>query len=105
MRWLPELDVLPEDAMQAIRQQEELGAMAESNDNDFGAVGELVQVSTPVAVAEAEPIAVHRFRGRSPMARLRRLSPVELELREASADEASGIMVDEKSDDDTDNEA
>jgi hypothetical protein len=39
------------------------------------------------------------------MARLRRLSPVELELREASADEASGIMVDEKSDDDTDNEA
>ena len=101
-RWLSNLHVFNPQAI-AEPDQSEIEAKA-SIPNDLGAVGELLSLATPIALADADPTAASRFRQRLPLDRLRSLSPTRSESSSArpgsggrdSADGASGVMVEEK---------
>ncbi|KAF2661838.1 hypothetical protein K491DRAFT_586706 [Lophiostoma macrostomum CBS 122681] len=76
---------------------------------DLGAVGELLHLATPVAIADADPTAASRLGGKLPLERLRSLSPTRSEggrpgsgrssKGKMSGDGWSGVMVEEKSED------
>jgi hypothetical protein len=71
---------------------------------DVGAVGELLHLATPVAMADGDPTAASRLGSRLPFERLRSLSPSRSSggrpgSGRTSGDAGSGLMVDEKSED------
>lgn len=71
---------------------------------DPGAVGELLQLTTPIAIADADPTAASRMRDRFTLSRLRSLSPSRSDggkpgSGRTSADGGSGVMIEEKSED------
>ncbi|ORY01338.1 hypothetical protein BCR34DRAFT_546370 [Clohesyomyces aquaticus] len=96
-RWLGRIAVLPQTSTMAPVTQVDLEA-ADISQN-LGAVGELLSLATPVAMADGDPTAASRLRQRLPMERLRSLSPTRSEVRPGSSgsgDGGSGIMVEEK---------
>jgi hypothetical protein len=101
-RWLPELriivaDTLPQSHLPPV--DERLESVA-SLGKDLGAIGELMSIATPVALAEIEPAAASRLQRRVPVERLKSLSPTRSEAsagaRPGSEGVASGVMVDER---------
>ena len=84
----------------------EKGVVMGDSDDDLGAVTELLEFATPVAMAETEPRAVEEMRDREGAGH--RLSPsgVRGRIRSTSAGsrDSSGVMVEEKgtSDDEID---
>lgn len=71
-------------------------------DKDLGAIGELLSIATPVALAELDPTAASRLQGRISIERLRSLSPPAVlgsrsKSRESAASSDGGVMVEEKS--------
>jgi hypothetical protein len=72
-------------------------------EKDLGAIGELLSIATPVALAELDPTTASRLQGRIPIERLRSLSPsaavgIRSKSRESAASsDGGGVMVEEKS--------
>jgi hypothetical protein len=70
-------------------------------DKDLGAIGELLSIATPIAIAELDPTAASRLQSRVPVERLRSLSPPRAESRSRSRESRvssdGGVMVEEKS--------
>jgi hypothetical protein len=102
-RWLDEISVLrvppvlssPFSSSSQERKQH-LG-MNMDMDKDLGAVGELLNVATPVAIAEFDPRAARRLQMRVPVERLRSLSPRGRSGRASSrASSSGGVAVEEK---------
>ncbi|KAF2268443.1 hypothetical protein CC78DRAFT_510193 [Lojkania enalia] len=100
-RWLGNMRVLPKTTAA----QSELD-LESALHHDLGAVGELLSLATPIAVADADPTAASRLQKRLPLDRLRSLSPTRSDDRPESArnsgrksDSGSGVMVEEKEDD------
>ncbi|KAF2240883.1 hypothetical protein BU26DRAFT_470142 [Trematosphaeria pertusa] len=102
-RWLANITVMP----QTTGASSEPDLEAARKEGDVGAVQELVHLATPIALADGDPTAASRLRKRTPLERLRSLSPTRSEgdrpnsavSGRSSADAASGIMVEEKSED------
>jgi hypothetical protein len=72
-----------------------------SEGKELAAVGELLAIATPVAIAELDPTAASQMQKRIPIERLRSLSPTRSDgggsgHRPASSGGHSGIMVEEK---------
>lgn len=89
-RWLAELHSLPNTSAQIPYPQ------------DLGAIGELLAVSTPLALADADPTAASRIGKRVALERLRSLSPTRSDGspgRSGRTSPSSGVMVEEKSED------
>ena len=97
-RWLPELAVMPAVA----HQSHDLASLQNSSVNkDVGAVGELLTIATPVAIAELDPTAASKMQQRIPIERLRSLSPTRSDAGvstrpQSSEGRNSGVMVEEK---------
>ncbi|EUC42545.1 hypothetical protein COCMIDRAFT_103211 [Bipolaris oryzae ATCC 44560] len=112
-RWLDELSVMPlpqhpplTNAPNAAQPNVPPSSDTMSSyplDKDLGAIGELLSIATPVALAELDPTAASRLQGRIPVERLRSLSPpAALGSRSKSRESAAssdggGVMVEEKS--------
>lgn len=102
-RWLPQLRILVADTLpQTHRPVADADARLDSVASlgkDLGAIGELMTIATPVALAEIEPTAASRLQRRIPQARLKSISPTRSD-RSASArpssEAGSGVMVDER---------
>ncbi|KAF3045081.1 Guanine nucleotide exchange factor lte1 [Didymella heteroderae] len=102
-KWLPQLQILvaqtlpqtnkPDDMLND-EQLEEVAVVAK----DLGAIGELMSIATPVALAEIEPTAASRLQRRIPQERLKSLSPTRSDGsgRPSSDGGMSGVMVDER---------
>jgi hypothetical protein len=122
-KWLPSLDMedLSEDQLKTKREAEEAAlALARGEYDNFSAVAKLVLKNAPIALAEGNPIAAKRVetmvggilsterpRSASPAMRtgspaMRNASPAR--STRSSGSEGIGIMVEEKSDDDLDDE-
>ncbi|KAH7118817.1 hypothetical protein B0J11DRAFT_77552 [Dendryphion nanum] len=90
-RWLAELHSMPNTAAEVV------------NPQDFGAIGELLAVSTPLALADADPTAASRIGKRVAVERLRSLSPTTSDGGSGRwggrTSPGSGVMVEEKSED------
>ena len=102
-RWLSNLNV-QRDCVVGLEE----GVVAGGSDDGFGAVTELLEIATPVAMADAEPGAAERLRERERVGR--RLSPPRVSGRirseSSGSRDSSGIMVEEKiATDDESNEA
>lgn len=99
-RWLPELRiVIAETLPQSHKRQDEQLESVASVGKDLGAVGELMSIATPVALAEIEPTAASRLQRRIPAERLKSLSPTRSDggsVRPSSDGGMSGVMVDER---------
>ena len=100
-RWLPELRIAVADTLpQSSSPDEERLESVATIGKDLGAIGELMSIATPVALAEIEPAAASRLQRRIPAARLKSLSPTRSDRsgsgRPSSDGGASGVMVDEK---------
>jgi hypothetical protein len=100
-RWLPELRIAVADALpQSSKPDDERLESVATLGKDLGAIGELMSIATPVALAEIEPAAASRLQRRIPAARLKSLSPTRSDRsgsgRPSSDGGASGVMVDEK---------
>lgn len=101
-RWLSELAVMPSVAdIQALQPPEAMSLKGSVMDTDLGAVGELLSIATPVAIAELDPTAASRLQKRLPIERLRSLSPTRSDdggsnRRPSSDGGMSGVMVEEK---------
>jgi hypothetical protein len=96
-RWLGGLNVLTQKAESQMAADFEAANIS----HDLGAVGELLALATPVALAEGDPTAASRFRQRLPFDRMRSLSPTRSETGRPSSgrtsnDGLSGVMVEEK---------
>jgi Mg2+ and Co2+ transporter CorA len=106
-RWLENIVVLPATAA-ATTSPDLIDSLPLTNDpKHFSAVEELVQVSAPVALAEADPTAASRLRHRLPLDRLRSLSPTRSEggrPKSGGSGKSDGgesaVMVEEKGEDD-----
>lgn len=104
-RWLPELRVvvpttLPQSQRPDHHHHHQLESVA-SLGKDLGAIGELMSIATPIALAEIEPEAASRLQRRIPVGRLKSLSPTRSDRsasggRASSDGGASGVMVDER---------
>ncbi|KAF2787082.1 hypothetical protein K505DRAFT_288572 [Melanomma pulvis-pyrius CBS 109.77] len=97
-RWLGGLTVLPQTA--AAQAQGDLEA-AGGITHELSAVGELLSLATPIALADGDPTAASGFRQRVPFDRLRSLSPTRGEdgrpsSGRTSGDGTSGVMIEEK---------
>jgi hypothetical protein len=101
-RWLANMATMPRpsdaaDTYTTLDVEDALGT-------ELSAVGELLSVATPIAVADADPTAASRLQRRLPLARMRSLSPTRSETgrpgssRTSAGSEgaASGVMVEEK---------
>jgi hypothetical protein len=100
-RWLGELAVtpLPQGPGQTGQAQPTDSFSRQSYsplDKDLGAVGELLSIATPVAIAELDPTAASRMQKRIPIERLRSLSPTRSDRPESRASSDGGVMVEEK---------
>lgn len=102
-RWLGKLSIMP-TTLAAQTTPDLESAML---DQDLGAVGELLHLATPIALADADPTAASKIQQRLPLERLRSLSPTRSDggrpgsrtSGRTSADGGSGVMVEEKSED------
>lgn len=118
-RWLGELAVMPLPQTRPVG-----GGNAPNNNNNndpshpqpspettfsyplnknLGAIGELLSIATPVAVAELDPTTASRLQSRVPVERLRSLSPParaasRSRSRTSHGSSDGGVMVEEKSD-------
>lgn len=106
-RWLGEIRVMPSPAslpapVGTVSPDEIPFGDANSMKGELTAVGELLSIATPVAIAELDPTAASRLQQRLPIERLRSLSPRrsgERERPESSGGSdggMSGVMVEEK---------
>lgn len=100
-RWLPELRIVIADTLpQSQRPDDGRLESVASTGKDLGAIGELMSIATPVALAEIEPTAASRLQRRIPVERLKSLSPTRSDKsgggRPSSDGAASGVMVDER---------
>lgn len=100
-RWLSELTVMPVTADMLETPQHGDDFHGSKLDLDLTAVGELVSIATPVAIAELQPTAASGLQKRIPVERLRSLSPSRSEGassvgRPSSEGGYSGVMVEEK---------
>ncbi|KAF1848280.1 uncharacterized protein K460DRAFT_403573 [Cucurbitaria berberidis CBS 394.84] len=102
-RWLSELAVMPTTVLpQTSQEPGDLASLQNSSMNkELGALGELLSIATPVAIAELDPTAASRLQKRIPIERLRSLSPTRSEAggstgRPSSDGGNSGVMVEEK---------
>ncbi|KAF2134360.1 hypothetical protein P153DRAFT_362127 [Dothidotthia symphoricarpi CBS 119687] len=99
-RWLPELAVMPAPAV--VQQNQQQPSLESVMNTDLGAVGNLLAIATPVAIAEFEPSAAKILQKRMPVERLRSLSPARSEgsgsgkARASSDAGMEGVMVEEK---------
>lgn len=111
-RWLGEIEALPPDFMPntppSVPDQQNIPLTETSPSSlkqPLGAVGELLSIATPVAIAELDPTAASRLQERVPVNRLRSLSPTYSDGgssggrrmsggRRPSSD--AGVMVEEK---------
>ncbi|KAF2478000.1 uncharacterized protein BDR25DRAFT_338695 [Lindgomyces ingoldianus] len=98
-RWLGRITVMPLTTTTAATTQMDLESAGITQ--DLGAVGELLSLATPIALADADPTAASRLQQRIPMERLRSLSPTRSDGRpgsggRTSGDAGSGVMVEEK---------
>jgi hypothetical protein len=96
-RWLDELPVMTVSELPTTTKE----VMDVDFDKDLGAVGELLSIATPVAIAELDPTAASRLQKRIPIERLRSLSPTRSEKGSAGRPASSGglsegAMVEEK---------
>jgi hypothetical protein len=97
-RWLSELTVLPQTAAaQTVGDPQTVA----SGSHDLSALGELLSLATPIALADGDPTAASRFRQKLPFDRMRSLSPTRSEggrpsSGHASNDGQSGVMIEEK---------
>jgi hypothetical protein len=95
-RWLDELPVMTVSALPTTTNE----ISEVSFDKDLGAVGELLSIATPVAIAELDPTAASRLQKRIPVERLRSLSPTRSDAgsagRPTSAAGSEKVMVEEK---------
>lgn len=71
-------------------------------DKNLGAIGELLSIATPIAVAELDPTTASRLQSRVPVERLRSLSPParaasRSRSRNSQGSSDGGVMVEEKS--------
>ncbi|KAF2115493.1 hypothetical protein BDV96DRAFT_81257 [Lophiotrema nucula] len=105
-RWLGGLRVLPVSSGAAAADSK-TPDLESAIQPDLGALGELLSLATPLAMADADPAAAARLQKRTPLERFRSLSPTRSAKSEAgrpstgrkSDDGNSGVMVDEKSED------
>ncbi|KAF2878151.1 hypothetical protein BDV95DRAFT_663363 [Massariosphaeria phaeospora] len=98
-RWLDTLPVMPSTA--ALTNTATTAATAPPHSDsafdvkdDLGAVGALLTLATPIALADADPTAASRLQRRYPS-----LSPTRSDDGRPGSSRASGVMVDEKSED------
>jgi hypothetical protein len=102
-RWLPQMSIVTAETLPRTNmpndepndeQLEEVAVIAK----DLGAIGELMSIATPVALAEIEPTAASRLQRRIPQERLKSLSPTRSDGsgRPSSDGGMSGVMVDER---------
>ncbi|KAF3050963.1 hypothetical protein E8E11_010342 [Didymella keratinophila] len=102
-RWLAQLSIVTAETLprtnmpndeSSDEQLEEVAVIAK----DLGAIGELMSIATPVALAEIEPTAASRLQRRIPQERLKSLSPTRSDGsgRPSSDGGMSGVMVDER---------
>ncbi|USP80094.1 hypothetical protein yc1106_07368 [Curvularia clavata] len=106
-RWLGELAVMPlPQAMpnppNSANQPPIDTVSAYPLDKNLGAIGELLSIATPVAVAELDPTTASRLQSRVPVERLRSLSPParaasRSRSRNSQGSSDGGVMVEEKS--------
>ncbi|KAF2001423.1 hypothetical protein P154DRAFT_553688 [Amniculicola lignicola CBS 123094] len=97
-RWLGTIAVMPQTTTAADDFDLE---DATGFHQDLGAVGELLSLATPIALADGDPTAASRMQKRLPFDRLRSLSPTRSDGGRASSggrtsDGGSGVMVEEK---------
>tara|TARA_R110002003_G_scaffold63_5_gene5819 strand:+ start:10065 stop:10700 length:636 start_codon:yes stop_codon:yes gene_type:complete len=102
-RWLADLPVMPAAAALSTTTatSDVPFASISSMTKDLGAVGKLLSIATPVAIAELEPTAASKMQSSIPIERLRSLSPTRSEGagstgRPNSSAGNSGVMVEEK---------
>ncbi|KAF2711416.1 hypothetical protein K504DRAFT_465173 [Pleomassaria siparia CBS 279.74] len=91
-RWLSNMRVVHKTPEQEEKEKLALenAAVFEAATKDLGAVGELLSLATPIALADADPMAATRFRQRLPLGRFRSLSPTWSEGRPGSEDGGGG---------------
>ncbi|KAF2819489.1 hypothetical protein CC86DRAFT_374982 [Ophiobolus disseminans] len=101
-RWLGDLDVLVATTSPPISPPQS-GPLPRNSfeDKELTAVGELIGIATPVAIAELDPTAASKMQKRIPIERFRSLSPTRSDGggspgRPASSGGNSGVMVEEK---------
>ncbi|KAF1939585.1 hypothetical protein EJ02DRAFT_381455 [Clathrospora elynae] len=101
-RWLRELAVMQIPTLRQNEQDKSLDSgeeTLEKMDRELGALGELLSIATPVAIAEMDPVAASRLQRRIPIERLRSVSLTRSDQRPTSSGRPSsdgGIMVEEK---------
>ena len=97
-RWLGELAVMPLPQSNPSRSGASSNASSHSLDKELGAVGELLNFATPVAVAELNPKTASQLQQRVPVERLRSLSPKgERSVSRGSRTSSDGgVMVEEE---------
>ncbi|KAF1916411.1 hypothetical protein BDU57DRAFT_449622 [Ampelomyces quisqualis] len=74
-RWLVDLPVVVPTTLPISVSQQHGDVGVDAMDKDLGAVGELLSIATPVAIAELDPPAARTLQQRIPIERLRSLSP------------------------------
>jgi hypothetical protein len=95
-RWLDDMPVLSVSSLPTSHPPDDI-TQEINMDKDLGAVGELLSIATPVAIAELDPTAASRLQNRVPVERLRSLSPKGREgSRPRSEAGSEGVMVEEK---------
>ncbi|KAF1832428.1 hypothetical protein BDW02DRAFT_529930 [Decorospora gaudefroyi] len=99
-RWLGDLSVMPLPSSSSSSQKTSSSSGQrfglEPLDKEFGAVGELLSIATPVAIAELDPRAATRLLKRVPRSRrFRSLSP-KRSASHGHADGHGGVMVEEQ---------
>ncbi|KAF2273939.1 uncharacterized protein EI97DRAFT_452001 [Westerdykella ornata] len=105
-RWLSDMTVMPATAAVTYAASEDLEA-ATVVKSSGGAVGELLQMATPIGLAGMNPTAANSIRHRLPLTRYRSPSPEKSGRVQQSVDAAertagvdvSEVMVEEKSED------
>ena len=100
-RWLSEIAVMPTASVSQMAQSDDLASLENHSLKDLGAVGELLSIATPVAIAELDPTAASRLQKRLPSERFRSLSPTRSDGggstgRASSEGRNSGVMIEEK---------
>jgi hypothetical protein len=102
-RWLGELAVMPiprgtPPSKQTTTGSTSIQAYASPLDKEMelGVMGELLNIATPVVIAELDPTVASRLQKRVPVKRLRSLSPTRSERPTSRASSDGGVMVEEK---------
>lgn len=97
-RWLGQITVMP--ITTAAASALDLESAGRGLNTELGAIGELLSLATPIAMADGEPTAASRIGANVPVGRLRSLSPTRSDDGRPSSRQTSGggsgIMVEEK---------